>query len=81
MPLGHEFVRQLLDTVVQPSKPNVTVYSPKVVHHLLTRRAVSTSMVAGGLIPVLLSRKDWVSLFAFLQGYRPSVTHLYFFSL
>lgn len=66
MSLGHEFVRQLLDVVIQPSKPNVTAYSPKVVHHLLERRVVSANMVEGGLIPVLLSRKDWVSFLSSL---------------
>lgn len=68
MSLGHEFVRQLLDVVIQPSKPNVTAYSPKVVHHLLERRVVSANMVEGGLIPVLLSRKDWVSSFLFVTS-------------
>ncbi|KAI0068609.1 hypothetical protein BV25DRAFT_1792127 [Artomyces pyxidatus] len=59
---SHEFVRQLLDVVLQPSKPATTLHSPKVIHHLLQRGVVSANMIPGGLIPLLLERKDWATL-------------------
>ncbi|THH18195.1 hypothetical protein EW146_g2730 [Bondarzewia mesenterica] len=66
--LSHEFVRQLLDIVIQPSKQASASYSPKVVHYLLRRRVVSAGMVEGGLVPALQSCKDWQSIQLALQN-------------
>ena len=63
--LGHEFVRQLLDVVIQPSKGADASYSPKVIHYLLQRRVVSAKMIDGSLLSVFQSRKDDVSAFLF----------------
>lgn len=61
--LGDQFVRALLDVVLQPSKGGDVPYSGKVTRWLLEQRAVSAEMVEGGLISALKQRGDWVSFF------------------
>ncbi|CCM01750.1 uncharacterized protein FIBRA_03816 [Fibroporia radiculosa] len=66
LPLGHLFVKQLLDIVLPASTSGNTSstklpHAPKVVRYLLERRVVSDCMIEGGLIPALLLRHDWES--------------------
>ena len=59
---GHEFVREILDIVLQsPSKSTATLYPAKTVHHLLESRVVTASMLSQSLLGLLVERKDWVS--------------------
>jgi hypothetical protein len=59
---GHEFVREILDIVLQsPSKSAATVYPAKTVHHLLVNRVVTAGMLSQSLLGLLVERKDWVS--------------------
>jgi hypothetical protein len=59
---GHEFVREILDIVLQtPSKSAATLYPAKTVHHLLENRLLSASMLSQSLLGFLAERKDWVS--------------------
>jgi hypothetical protein len=59
---GHEFVREILDIVLQsPSKSAATLYPAKTVHHLLENRVVTASMLSQSLLGLLVERKDWVS--------------------
>jgi hypothetical protein len=59
---GHEFVREVLDIVLQsPSKSAATLYPAKTVHHLLENRVVAASMLSQSLLELLVERKDWVS--------------------
>ena len=60
--LGYQFVQDVLEIVFRQPK-GVTEgipYSPKIVRYVLERRAVSSGMVEGGLLPTLRLRKDWV---------------------
>lgn len=57
---GHEFVREILDIVLQsPSKSAATLYPAKTVHHLLENRVVTASMLSQSLLGLLVERKDW----------------------
>ena len=59
---GHEFVREILDIVLQsPSKSAATLYPAKTVHHLLENRVVAAGMLSQSLLGLLSERKDWVS--------------------
>lgn len=58
--LSHEFVKDLLTTVIQPSKPANTPYSSEVVKYLLNRKVVNSSMLDGGLLAALRYKDDWV---------------------
>jgi hypothetical protein len=59
---GHEFVREILDIVLQsPSKSAAALYPAKTVHHLLEKRVLSASMLSQSLLELLVERKDWVS--------------------
>jgi hypothetical protein len=59
---GHEFVREMLDIVLQsPSKSTAALYPAKMVCHLLEKRVVSASMLPPNLLGHLLESKDWVS--------------------
>jgi hypothetical protein len=59
---GHEFVREILDIVLQsPSKSAATLYPAKIVCHLLESRVVTASMLSKSLLGLLVERKDWVS--------------------
>ena len=61
--LGFRFVQDVLAVVFRQPKgvtENIP-YSPKVVRYLLERRAVSSGMLEGGLLPALRLRNDWVS--------------------
>lgn len=62
--LGHEFVRVLLDIVLQVSKGGDVPYSDKVTRWLLEQRVVSAEMVEGGLIFALKQRGDWVIFYS-----------------
>jgi hypothetical protein len=60
--LGHEFVREILDIILQsPSKSTATLYPAKTVHHLIENRVVTASMLSQSLLGLLVERKDWVS--------------------
>ncbi|KAJ7915522.1 hypothetical protein B0H13DRAFT_2454868 [Mycena leptocephala] len=56
--LGHSFVHDILTTILQPGKQS-SPYSSVLVRTLLQRRAVSASMVEGGLLAALKLRGDW----------------------
>ncbi|KAI0331319.1 hypothetical protein GY45DRAFT_1336311 [Cubamyces sp. BRFM 1775] len=61
-PLEYAFAQGALQLVLPPASAqtqNVAAYSTKVVRHLLERRAVSSSMVDGGLLPALAAQNDW----------------------
>ncbi|KAG6861980.1 hypothetical protein C0995_009164 [Termitomyces sp. Mi166 len=60
--LSHAFVKDLLTTVIQPSKPANTPYSSEVVKYLLNRKVVSSSMLDGGLLAALRYKNDWQSI-------------------
>ncbi|KAG6897610.1 hypothetical protein C0992_013050 [Termitomyces sp. T32_za158] len=60
--LGHGFVKDLLTTVIQPSKPANTPYSSEVVKYLLNRKVVNSTMLDGGLLAALRYRNDWQSI-------------------
>lgn len=59
--LGHKFVKEVLDIVLQPTKGADIPYSSKTLQFLLERKTVSTSMVEGGLLHALMLRNDWVN--------------------
>lgn len=60
---GHDFIKQVLDVIIQPTKNSASVmYSSSVVKHLIKQRAVSNSMLEGGLIRALKTRDDWVCI-------------------
>ena len=70
---GHEYVREILDIVLQsPSKSAATLYPAKTVHHLLENRVVTASMLSQSLLGLLVERKDWVS------GAHPSIQDMVF---
>ena len=59
---GHEFVREILDIVLQSSSTSAAaLYPAKTVHHLLENRVLSASMLSQSLLGLLVERKDWVS--------------------
>ena len=59
---GHEFVREILDIVLQsPSKSAAPLYPAKTVHYLIENRVVTASMLSQSLLGLLVERKDWVS--------------------
>ncbi|KAH9899554.1 hypothetical protein C8Q73DRAFT_639326 [Cubamyces lactineus] len=61
-PLEYAFAQGALQLVLPPASTqtaNAAAYSAKVVRHLLERRAVSSSMVEGGLLPALAAQNDW----------------------
>lgn len=65
---GHEFVREILEIVLQSlPKSAATLYPAKTVHHLLENRVVTASMLSQSLLGLLVERKDWVS------GSHPSI--------
>lgn len=58
---GHDFVKQVLDVIIQPAKnPSSVMYSSVVIRHLIKRKAVSNSMIECGLIRALKAKDDWV---------------------
>jgi Utp8 family len=58
---GHEFVREILDIILQPSKPASTLYPNKTIYYLLKNRVVSSGMLSQSLLELFTERKDWVS--------------------
>ncbi|TCD63478.1 hypothetical protein EIP91_005360 [Steccherinum ochraceum] len=61
--LGHKFVQDVLELVLRPAKSSdAALHSPEIVKYLLRRRAVSSSMIEGGLLPALRLRNDWESI-------------------
>ncbi|KAH9965838.1 hypothetical protein BC827DRAFT_1264927 [Russula dissimulans] len=57
---GREFVREILDVVLQsPSKSALTLYPIKTIHHLLESRVVFATMLSQSLLGLLVERKDW----------------------
>ncbi|KAF7359249.1 hypothetical protein MSAN_01267200 [Mycena sanguinolenta] len=56
--LGHSFVSDLLIAGLQPTKQS-SAYSSVLVRTLLQRRAVSATMVDGGLLAAFKLRSDW----------------------
>jgi hypothetical protein len=55
-------VKEVLDIVLQPNRGADIPYSSKTLQFLLERKAVSASMVEGGLLNALMLRNDWVNL-------------------
>ncbi|TFY66636.1 hypothetical protein EVG20_g4452 [Dentipellis fragilis] len=64
---SREFVRRLLDAVLQPSLPAAS-YSPKTIEYLLKHRAVSWTMLDVSLFTLLQARKDWHAVQLALQN-------------
>ncbi|KAI9467106.1 hypothetical protein BJY52DRAFT_1236476 [Lactarius psammicola] len=57
---GHEFVREILDIVLQPSStPASTSYPPKIMGYLLENRAVSAGILSQSLLELFIESKDW----------------------
>ncbi|KAJ4479070.1 hypothetical protein J3R30DRAFT_3473899 [Lentinula aciculospora] len=63
---GYNFTKEILDIVLQPSKPPKTPYSSKIIQHLLGKKVISTGMVEAGLLSALRLRNDWKSICAAL---------------
>ncbi|KAE9407182.1 hypothetical protein BT96DRAFT_874785 [Gymnopus androsaceus JB14] len=59
---GYNFTKEVLNIVLQPSKPSNTPYSSQIVQHLLEKKTVSAGMVEVGLLAVLRLRNDWKSI-------------------
>ncbi|KAH9977689.1 hypothetical protein BGW80DRAFT_1249407 [Lactifluus volemus] len=76
---GHEFVREILDIILQPSKPASTLYPSKTIYYLLKNRVVSSDWHAIDLAlkNVLdLPEADLVKLLRSAQkDNRPSGAH------
>ena len=62
--LEYPFVQGVLDLVLPAPSPikgqTSAVYSPKIIKHLMDSRAITASMVSGGLLPALAAQHDWV---------------------
>lgn len=58
---GYEFVKSILDAVIQPQKPPNALYSSEIVRRLIQKGVVRSTMVEGGLLSSLRTRDDWVS--------------------
>ncbi|KAJ7243378.1 hypothetical protein B0H12DRAFT_1236417 [Mycena haematopus] len=56
--LGHSFVRDLSMATLQPTKQS-NAYPSALVRALLQRRAISATMVEGGLLAAFKQRDDW----------------------
>ncbi|KAJ4472786.1 hypothetical protein C8J55DRAFT_140911 [Lentinula edodes] len=60
---GYNFTKEILNIVLQPSKPTKkTLYSSKIVQHLLEKKVVSAGMVEADLLGMLRSHNDWKSI-------------------
>ncbi|PIL37421.1 hypothetical protein GSI_01115 [Ganoderma sinense ZZ0214-1] len=62
IPLEYPFVQGVLEFVLHPPshlQGKTATYSQKIVAHLLGIRAISSSMVEGGILPALAERNDW----------------------
>ena len=60
---GHDFVKEVLDAIIQPTKNSASVmYSSSVVRHLIKQKTVSNSMLEGGLFRALRTKDDWVCI-------------------
>ncbi|KAJ3936063.1 MAG: hypothetical protein NXY57DRAFT_306926 [Lentinula lateritia] len=60
---GYNFTKEILNIVLQPSKPTKkTLYSSKIVQHLLEKKVVSAGMVEADLLGVFRSHNDWKSI-------------------
>ncbi|KAJ3884999.1 hypothetical protein GG344DRAFT_59887 [Lentinula edodes] len=60
---GYNFTKEILNIVLQPSKPTKkTLYSSKIVQHLLEKNVVSAGMVEADLLGVFRSHNDWKSI-------------------
>ncbi|XP_006456684.1 hypothetical protein AGABI2DRAFT_211731 [Agaricus bisporus var. bisporus H97] len=57
---GYEFVKDILDAVIQPQKPPNSLYSSEIVRRLIQKGVVRSAMVAAGLLVSLRMRNDWV---------------------
>jgi hypothetical protein len=58
--MDYPFVKQLLDLLLQPSKPAKAPYPSGVLRFLLEKDLVSASMAENGLLEALRLRNDWV---------------------
>ena len=58
--LDHEFTSKLLALTLQVNEAQKQTYSPKICRFLISKRAVSQSMVKGGLTRALAEVHDWV---------------------
>lgn len=59
---GYSFVKDVLVTSLQPTKPANFPYSSDVVRRLIQAGVVSSSMLDSNLLTVLRLRNDWVRL-------------------
>ncbi|KIY74000.1 hypothetical protein CYLTODRAFT_416645 [Cylindrobasidium torrendii FP15055 ss-10] len=59
---GYSFVKDVLVTSLQPTKPANFPYSSDVVRHLIQAGVVSSSMLDSNLLTVLRLRNDWTSI-------------------
>lgn len=59
---GYSFVKDILETVVQPQKPPNPLYSSEIVRHLVEKGLVNSTMLEGGILASLRARNDWVCL-------------------
>lgn len=57
---GYEFVKDILDAVIQPQKPPNSLYSSEIVRRLIQKGVVRSAMVAADLLVSLRMRNDWV---------------------
>ncbi|KAF7775824.1 hypothetical protein Agabi119p4_4217 [Agaricus bisporus var. burnettii] len=59
---GYEFVKDILDAVIQPQKSPNPLYSSETVRRLIQKGVVRSAMVAAGLLVSLRMRNDWPSI-------------------
>lgn len=62
-------MKEVLNIVLQPTKPPNAVYSSELVQYMLKRQIVSANMVDVGLLRILRIRNDWVSPRCLAQKY------------
>ncbi|KAI0307076.1 hypothetical protein B0F90DRAFT_1684935 [Multifurca ochricompacta] len=58
-PFGHGFVQEVLNIVLQSSKPAPALYPTKTLYYLLENRFVSAGMFPQSLLGRFLESKDW----------------------
>ncbi|KAF8272086.1 hypothetical protein EI94DRAFT_1567074 [Lactarius quietus] len=57
---GYEFVRDILEIVLQPSStPASTLHPPKIMRYLLENRMVSAGMMSQSILELFVESKDW----------------------
>ncbi|EIN11073.1 hypothetical protein PUNSTDRAFT_142926 [Punctularia strigosozonata HHB-11173 SS5] len=72
--LGSNFVKKVVHMMLSSGqgKTKATrsprIYSPKVMQYLLERRVISSTMVEGGLLTALRTKRDWTSIRSAFQS-------------